>query len=850
MILFRLISWPYVRKHALRSLLTIAGIAMGVAVYVSMHLANQSVLGSFTDTVNRIAGAAQLQISAGEPGFDEEVLEKVQALTEVKVAVPVIEAVVGTGLAGQGNLLILGVDMTGDRSLRDYTLDTGDDAVVDDPLVFLAQPDSIIVTSAFAERNGVRPGAQIPLDTAQGVKPFTVRGILRAGGLQSAFGGNLAVMDIYAAQYVFGRGRKFDRIDLAAVEGARVEDLQAALQQALGPGFEVEPPASRGRSLESLARVYTFMLRFSSAFALVIGTFIIYNAFAIAVTQRRKEIGILRALGATRRQIAALFIGESAVAGAIGSVVGLVAGAWLAGLIASGLSGLLEGVYGMARPEVKPELGSTMMLLAVGLGLGTSIIAAAVPARAAAHVDPVKALQKGTVQVLSARASRTRWAAALILVPAALLVLALSRTLTGLWVSYACIMAAALLMTPQLSLWTSRALRPLLRRLRPVEGALAADSLIAAPRRTAATVAALMCSIALVVGLAGSSLSAYININDWVNTALNPDLFVSTSPTMVAHDYHFPVAMLDEISAVDGVAEVQTTRSARIRYAGGIISVVAIEMDAHLRRVRRHAVEGDVAEMFRLAANGQGAIVSENLSVMRDLHVGSRIELPTPRGMLAMPVVGVVREYADQQGSVLIDRTVFKEWWQDDAVDLFRVYLEPGASPERAKTEILTRIGSNRRMFVLLNEEVRRYVLNLADQWFGMTWVQIVVAILVAILGIVNSLTVSIADRRRELGVLRAVGGLRSQIRGTIWIEAITIGIVGVILGLGLGAIQLYYQLEIGARDYPGMQLSYLYPVGIGALTLPLIAVVAFLASLGPAESAVRGSLVEALEYE
>jgi len=141
MILFRLISWPYVRKHALRSVLTILGIAMGVAVYVSMHLANQSVLGSFTDTVNRIAGAAQLQISAGEPGFDEEVREKVQALAEVRVAVPIIEAVVGTGLAGQGNLLILGVDMTGDRSLRDYTLDTGDDAVVEDPLVFLAQPD-------------------------------------------------------------------------------------------------------------------------------------------------------------------------------------------------------------------------------------------------------------------------------------------------------------------------------------------------------------------------------------------------------------------------------------------------------------------------------------------------------------------------------------------------------------------------------------------------------------------------------------------------------------------------------------------------------------------------------------
>src|SRR4029077_14723260 len=127
MILLKLISWPYVRKHLLRWLLTGAGIVLGVAVFVGMHTANQSVLYAFRQTVDRIAGATQLQISAGETGFDESVLERVQAVPEVRVAVPVIEAVVNTGLAGQGNLLILGVDMTGDRSLRQYDLESGDE---------------------------------------------------------------------------------------------------------------------------------------------------------------------------------------------------------------------------------------------------------------------------------------------------------------------------------------------------------------------------------------------------------------------------------------------------------------------------------------------------------------------------------------------------------------------------------------------------------------------------------------------------------------------------------------------------------------------------------------------------
>src|SRR5213082_1212070 len=178
MILLRLISWPYFRKRVLRTALTVAGIVLGVAVFVGMHTANQSVLYAFTRTVDRIAGKTELEVTAGETGFDEDVLDKVQSASTVRVAVPVIEAVVDPGIAGQGTLLVLGIDMTGDRSLRDYDLESGDDAVIDDPLVFLAQPDSIILSKAFADKNRLAPGSQLPLGTIEGEKRFTVRGIM------------------------------------------------------------------------------------------------------------------------------------------------------------------------------------------------------------------------------------------------------------------------------------------------------------------------------------------------------------------------------------------------------------------------------------------------------------------------------------------------------------------------------------------------------------------------------------------------------------------------------------------------------------------------------------------------
>ena len=173
MTLLRLISWSYTRKHPLRTVLTMAGIVLGVAVFVGMHTANQSVLFAFNHTVDQIAGKTELQITAGETGFNEEVLETVQGASTVGVAVPVIEAVVDTGIAGAGSLLVLGTDMTGDRSLRDYDLEAGDDAVIDDPLAFLAQADSIILTTPFGDAHGFISGSQIARGTAMRVRRLT-----------------------------------------------------------------------------------------------------------------------------------------------------------------------------------------------------------------------------------------------------------------------------------------------------------------------------------------------------------------------------------------------------------------------------------------------------------------------------------------------------------------------------------------------------------------------------------------------------------------------------------------------------------------------------------------------------
>ena len=243
-------------------------------------------------------------------------------------------------------------------------------------------------------------------------------------------------------------------------------------------------------------------------------------------------------------------------------------------------------------------------------------------------------------------------------------------------------------------------------------------------------------------------------------------------------------------------------------------------------------------------------MVSDNLANLQNLRVGEILEIPAPNGIIRLPIAGIILDYSDQQGTIIMDRSLFIRYWNDDTVNVFRVYTSPDVRLPDVTPRITERFAGERQVFVLTNRELKSYILKITDQWFGLTSVQMAVAVLVAILGIVNTLTVSITDRRRELGVLRAVGGLHGQVRRTIWIEALSIGVLGLVLGYTLGAINLYYLLQMVHRDIAGMRLDYQFPVTTVVAVAPVILGAAFVAAIWPAESAVRGSLVEALEYE
>ncbi len=310
-----------------------------------------------------------------------------------------------------------------------------------------------------------------------------------------------------------------------------LEQGQATLRKLLGSGFEVDPPAARGQHFESLMGIYTMTMNIASLFALFIGTFIIYNSFAIAVTQRRAEIGILRALGATRGQIRSLFLGESAVAGLAGSAIGIGFGLLMAQGLTVSANAFMEGVMGVSANAGHMLVRPWLLITAAAVGVFTSMIAAFLPARNAARVDPVKASAEGAIPGALVRREPRRRVAALAAIAIAVACLLFGHSTLVFYSGYFLAMLALLLLTPALSLYLSKVMRTPLKWLHPVEGALAADSLIQSPRRTSATVAALMLSLALVIALGGMARASYMEITDWMDNTMNPDFFVTTSET-------------------------------------------------------------------------------------------------------------------------------------------------------------------------------------------------------------------------------------------------------------------------------------------------------------------------------
>lgn len=806
--IIRLIALRGLKSARERTALTVCGIALGVAVVFAISVLNRSVLVAFRQAVENVSGKAALCVGRGT-GLPEELLDRVRAVPGVAAAAPIIEDTVRDDAHGV-TLALLGVDTAADSSVRDYQA-FADDVEVADDVAFLNDPHGVLITRAYAARFGLRVGAELTLSSAQGSSVYTVRGTLSPTGPAQVFGGDLVVMDIYAAQLALDRGRRFDRVDVVLKPGERSDSVEERISLALEHKVPLSRPEQRTQDAERLLASFKLALSITSLVAIFVGAFIVYNSLSIAVAQRRREIGVLRALGMSRRLVRLLFVAEAALMGALGSALGLGLGLGVARAALSIVGETVSALYVKVKPQ-QLAVESLDLWLAAALGIAASLIAAWLPAQRASQVDPVRALQKR--QDAADVSFGSLWTAALSSSVTLLLAAScawLAHRFEISWLGHVVSGLGALgvaFMAPVVAALVGRLGQVVLRRA-GTSSRLGSLSFRRDGGRSAIAIAALgtaLANIILIDCLLGSVKSS---THSWLARSFRADIFVMAGTSVRAKfDQPMPETMLPLLRADPDVTFVQPFRMLQQSYQGTPFYLMAEDLRGYLDYNELAVADGDFRAAVGAMRRGESVGVSQTFARQFGKRVGDVLQLDTVEGPRNFRVDLIYVDYRTDAGAVLIERAVFTRAFADTRVDLYGVYLKKGAQPGAARARISAGVAQRQRLLVLDNRNYMQELLGLIDRSLALSHAGEAVAVLVAVLGMFNALAVSVLDRKSEYGALRAIGASRGQLQRVVLTEALLMAFSASVLGVLMGVLLSAYSVRESLRFQLGWQLD------------------------------------------
>ncbi len=862
-----LLLTSHVRQWPFRTLLTIIGVALGVSASVAVRTANIDVLRSFEQAVMTVAGPTTLEVSGGETGFDEQTMTQVRTVTGVTSASPVIlqTAVRMAGEQADQAIQVVGLDLLAEFNTRGFRLNQPE---TESRLMSMIQPQALFLGAKLAAEWNVSVDDQIDLLIGPRRLTCRVAGILQNESDRTSSWERMAVMDIAAAQITFGMVGKLDRIDIVTDDKKTVEDVAQDLRTVLASHMTVERPAKRTTQVEQMVHSFRLNLTVLSWVGLLVGMFLIYNTMAFAVAQRRREIGIYRAIGMTPFRVAVLFLMEAGLFGLVGGIAGSSAGMVLAQELVALLSRTISDLYAPVGVSEGGLLWAgpfwRMMLEGIVIGCVVSMIGAVGPSLDASRTAIVRALAPGDYE-----ASQQLRVGILAVIGLSLLVVTMLLSLPGPvggvpvlgYVATLSLLAGLACLAPICVTGWSRRRRRVgsSRRIRGIMRDVAVEHASRSPGRNGVTVSALMVGLAIMIGVLVMVRSFRHTVELWVTDTVLADLVVAPSLWLRGTEIggagrSLPPAWLNVLSSIPEVAAVDSYRDVRIEVNGQRVAVVSRDLRLHAQWSRYLMRRGDSSEQLRRAADIRGLLVSEVLANRLGVEEGSTLEILTPSGPTRFPIVAVFYDYSTDGGKLLMDRALYQSLWHDDLVTVFPVYLNDGSSLDRVRQRILEQLSSTAGVglppLVISNIELRKEILEIFDRTFLLTYVLEAIAVVIAMLGIVNTLVTSVLERRREFATVRAIGGSAKQIRQLVLWEAAYLGAVGIALGLIGGGLLSLLLIKVINKQSFGWTIQMIVPVGalIQAVVLAVIAIL--VAGYLPARWAARQPIVDGLREE
>mgnify|MGYP001809543122 CR=1 FL=1 len=861
------------RRRPLQYLLCILGIALGVAMLVSIDLASGSAQRAFSLSTDAITGRTTHRLVAiGPGGVPDATFAALRRRFPEIPAAPVIEAY-GRAEELDGELLrLVGVDLFSEAPFRGLLGGDGDGDGKGDGegggaggggrgfVPFLTEPGTAVIAADTAARYGLHPGAAdasgtLHLDLGGRTSALRLVGSVSSDSALERRGlETLLLVDIATAQDLLApagaaAAPALGHIDLI-LEGPAEEQ---AIRTWLPAGLKLETAAARGNAVQQMTAAFELNLTAMSLLAMVVGIFLIYNTVTFSVVQRRSLFGVLRCLGVTRGQLFTLILGEAALFSLVGSLLGLVLGVVLGRTVVGLITQTINDFYFVVSVR---QISLSGFTLAKGLlvGVASALVASALPAWEAMATPPQMTLQRSSLEAGWQRL--LPWFLPAAAFSGGLGVLLLRWDSRGLVPAFAglfaLLMGAALLMPPVLA-----AVMGILGRAGGgfgVVARLAPRDILRSLSRTAVAVAALMVAVSVIVGLSIMIGSFRGTVVTWLDQTLQADLFVSP-PSTTANRVLGKVdpAIVRAVAARPDLRAMVTYNSFDVHLVDQDrdITLIAAGGDVSAGRRPYAWVRPGVDDPFAALAAREGVILSEAV-YLRDGQgaIPEQVRLETPDGERSFPVVAVFYDYSSDRGSVLMDRSQVAELWHDDNVASLGLFLAPGVEPEAVAAELREGFRSRQSLLVQTNGALRQGSLEIFDRTFAITGALQLLTVLVAFIGIFSTLMSLQLERGREFAVLRAGGMTPLQLGRLTLLET---GLMGLLAGtcsmpLGYGLAWVLVHV-INVRSF-GWTLQIALEPRFFVQSLLVAVGAAVLAGLYPALRLGRMNISEALRQE
>ncbi|HEX8295068.1 MAG TPA: FtsX-like permease family protein, partial [Chthoniobacteraceae bacterium] len=651
--------------------MNVLSIALGIAVYLAIQIANGSANRSFSAGVDLVAGKSHLEISGQ---IDETLWPQIARESGVRASTAVIDGVVTLPDFPGEYLKVLGIDLFTNEAFRTFQIENAGQKL--DFSQWLATPGGIALSRELADKHSIVPGQKLRALVNSVMKEVVVLAVMEPGDSPAAAQPRFAVMDLGWAQELFGSQGRLSSIQILLDEPGRTPEMAAALKGRLPANLKVQPPRQRSFQMQQMLSAFQLNLTALSMVSLLVGVFLIYTTISASVTRRRTEIGILRSLGSTRLEVRALFLGEAAFYGLVGIVLGGLGGIWLAQFLVGAVAKTISSLYLLVSID---RLHFTLWewFWAAFFGLATVLVGAWLPASEAARINPVSALSLGTrAEREMSRAYRWHWAGIgllLLSVVASWGALAKGPAALG-FVAAFLVLAGFALFAPGATVGFGQAMAGIFSGRLLVR--LAAENLRRSVHRTGITVAALSVAVAMMTGLTIMIFSFRTSVNDWVQRGVVADLFIApaSNETIGSGAFILPETV-SWLRSQPGVESVDTSRELAVTIGSenALLSVIEGAYHDNMQFVGGNAA----AKMARVFA-GETVAVSESFARRMRVRDGSRITLATPVGQRDFEVGGVYSDYTRDQGVIFMARPLFDRFWNDSRVQNLAVYLKPG----------------------------------------------------------------------------------------------------------------------------------------------------------------------------